>query len=269
MELHLASLKDHGIEIKNMATINIIGKKDTTAYKVIHKNTGIPVYEKGNKKVDAIINYGVAGSSLDRFFEMHKVAKNITMLNKFIGRSKFLAVEDAQKRDILVPETKLRLSSSDELEDWIEKPLQSNRGRGIILARGRKGVTGKYYQRLITKRYELRIHAFKWLPTDSWAVQKRVGPADQITWNFHRGGHFITIKDPNLFSVFRKALSISEKILNIRKMSFGAVDFIVSQDLKVYFIEINSAPGFSNLSKMIYVNAFNALKNIKDIKNVL
>jgi len=77
------------------------------------------------------------------------------------------------------------------------------------------------------------------------------------------------VHSPNSFSVFEKALAVSKEILDIRKMSFGAVDFIVSQDLRVYFIEINSAPGFSNLSTEIYVDAFNALKKIKDIKNVL
>lgn len=269
MELHQVSSKGHGVETKNMAILNIIGKKNTTSYKVIHKQTGIPIYKDWNKKVDAIINYGVAGKALDSFFKIHKSAENILMLNKFIGRSKFLAIEDAKEKNVLVPETKIRLSSSHELENWIEKPLQSNRGRGIILARGRKGITGKYYQRLIPKRYELRIHAFKWIPTDNWVVQKRVGPADQITWNFHKGGRFITVHNPNSFGVFKRALAISKEILDIRKMAFGAVDFIVSQDLRVYFIEINSAPGFSNLSTGIYVDAFNALKNVKDIKDVL
>jgi len=269
MELHLAKPKGHGVEIKNMAILNIIGKKDTTSYKIIHKQTSIPIYKDWNKKIDAIINYGVAGPALTSFFKIHKVAENILMLNKFIGRSKFLAIKDAQETGILVPETKIRLSSSDKLENWIEKPLQSNRGKGIILAKIRKGIEGKYYQQLIPKRYELRVHAFKWLPVDSWVVQKRVGPADQITWNFHKGGRFITVHSPNSFSVFEKALAVSKEILDIRKMSFGAVDFIVSQDLRVYFIEINSAPGFSNLSTEIYVDAFNALKKIKDIKNVL
>lgn len=252
-----------------MAILNIIGKKDTTSYKTIHKQTGIPIYKDWNKKVDAIINYGVAGKALDSFFKIHKSAENILMLNKFIGRSKFLAIKDAQEAGILVPDTKIRLSSSDELEDWIEKPSQSNRGKGIFPAKIRKGIEGKYYQQLISKRYELRVHAFKWLPANTWVVQKRVGPKDQITWNFHKGGRFITVHDPDSFSVFRKALTVSEEILNIRKMSFGAVDFIVSQDLRVYFIEINSAPGFSNLSTGIYVDAFNALKKIKDIKDGL
>ena len=267
--LLLVDKKDLGIEIEDMININIIGKKNSKAYKTIHELTDIPIYKKGNKKVDLIINYGVAGEALDSFFASNRSTKNIPMINKFIGRSKFLAIKDAQKEDILVPDTKIELSITDKLYEWIEKPLHSNSGKGIIIARGRKTITGKYYQAIISRVYELRVHAFKWLPVDSWAVQKRLGPKDQIVWNFHRGGRFVTVHNPNDFSIFREALAVSKKILDIRKMSFGAVDFIISQDLKVYFIEINSAPGFSNLSTMLYVNAFNTLKKVKNIKEYI
>jgi D-alanine-D-alanine ligase-like ATP-grasp enzyme len=45
-------------------------------------------------------------------------------------------------------------------------------------------------------------------------------------------------------------------------MSFGAVDFLVDTNYNIYFIEINSAPGFSELSKPIYVDAFQRLKQL-------
>ena len=245
-----------------MNKVFIIGKDPSKIYKIIHKKTGIPIYKGENKKtVDIIINYGVTGKTLHTFFETYPSTNFVPMLNKFIGRSKFLAIKDAQKSGILVPDTKLKLSNKDKLNDWIEKKLHSNKGIGIKVARKKDKIIGKYYQKIITpKRYEIRVHAFNWLPKEEWAVQKRIGPTDQIAWNFHQGGHFITIHNPILFSIFKEAIDITEKILKIRKMSFGAVDFIVSQDLKVYFIEINSAPGFSNLSAPIYINAFNKLK---------
>jgi D-alanine-D-alanine ligase-like ATP-grasp enzyme len=46
-------------------------------------------------------------------------------------------------------------------------------------------------------------------------------------------------------------------------MSFGAVDFIVDENHEIYFIEINSAPGFTELSEHIYVDAFDRLKKLK------
>ena len=247
----------------------IIGKDKSNAYRTIQKETGIPIYKKGYKEVDLIINYGVTGQALHTLFKMYPVMKTMPMLNKFIGKSKFIAVKDAQKRGILIPETKLSLSKSDNIEDWIEKLLHSHNGKGIRIAKKRGKIPGKYYQKMVTHRkYELRIHAFKWLPMDEWVVQKRLGPADQIAWNFHQGGHFSTVYNAQFFDVFKKAVTLSKEVLDIRKMSFGAVDFIVSKDLKIYFIEINSAPGFSNLSAPIYIDAFNALKKIKDTKNV-
>lgn len=244
----------------------IIGKNASTAYKTISKKTGIPILKRNCKKVNIIINYGVTGQALHTLL---KTYPSIPMINKHIGKSKFLAVKDAQENNILTPETKLSLSKTDKLDDWIEKLIHSYGGKGIKIAKKRKRILGKYYQKIVTDRlYELRVHAFKWLPMNEWVVQKRLGPANQIAWNFHQGGHFSTIYDAYSFSTFKKAITISERILDIRKMSFGAVDFIVSQDLKIYFIEINSAPGFSGLSAPIYTHAFNVLKNIKDLKNV-
>lgn len=244
----------------------IIGKDKSNAYKTIYKETGIPILKKNYKKTDIIINYGVTGQNLRTLFKTHPLMKTMPIINKFIGRSKFLAIKDAQKNDILVPKTKLNLSKDDNLNEWIEKLIHSYGGKGIKKAKKRKRILGKYYQKIITNRlYELRVHAFKWLPINKWVVQKKLGPPDQIAWNFHQGGYFSTIYNAYSFSVFKKAITISKKILDIRKMSFGAVDFIVSEDLKVYFIEINSAPGFSNLSAPIYINAFNTLKNMKEL----
>ena len=51
-------------------------------------------------------------------------------------------------------------------------------------------------------------------------------------------------------------------------MAFGAADFILSNSGKLYFIEINSAPGFTKLSESTYIKAFSTLanKSNKDIR---
>jgi D-alanine-D-alanine ligase-like ATP-grasp enzyme len=45
-------------------------------------------------------------------------------------------------------------------------------------------------------------------------------------------------------------------------MSFGAVDFIIDKKDNIYFIEINSCPGFTTLSNGIYINAVNKLMKL-------
>ncbi len=250
-----------------MANMRIIGKKDSKSRKDITDATGIKLYTGQN--ADAIINYGLAGHKLEQFFRKYPSANRIPVINKYVGRSKYLAVKDAEDKDILVPESCLSLPRMAKLPDWIEKRIHSSQGLGICKARKRGRLLGKYYQRMISdRRYELRVHAFLWLPQDQWGLHKRIGPEDQIAWNFHQGGHFQTVRHSNGHGVFLEAKNIAKKILEIRNMAFGAVDLIVDNKMKVYFIEVNASPGFSELSAGIYFEAMNELKNMSKRKVV-
>ena len=245
-----------------MANVRIIGKKGSQSRKAISDATGIGLYT-GQTGIDAVINYGLAGDRLHAALNKYKNLKNIPMLNKYVGLSKFLVVKKAAEKNILVPESKNSLSKNDRLSDWIEKRVHSSQGNGIIAAHRRSEIAGKYYQRMIKdRRYEFRVHAFRWLPKEEWTINKRIGPADQIAWNFHQGGHFQSVRYPNKYQVFLDAKEISVKILEMLNMAFGAVDLIVDNDMKVYFIEVNSSPGFSEFNRSVYVNAMNELKNL-------
>lgn len=244
-----------------MTNICIIGNRASKSCREIINNVGIRRYV--GQKADAIINYGVSGERLDLFFRKYPPAIKVPMINGHVGRSKYSSVKDAENKGIIVPETRLSLSETAKLSDWIEKRVHSSQGNGIIAARGRGRIVGKYYQKMVKERkYELRVHAFSWIPKKDWAVHKRVGPADQIAWNFHQGGHFQSVQSPNSHKVFIDAKDIAEKILKIMGMVFGAVDLIVDNSMKIYFIEINSSPGFSELSKGIYFDAMAKLKSL-------
>lgn len=249
-----------------MANLKIIGKKRSKSRKDITDATGINLYT-GQKKIDAIINYGLAGKSLNQFFRKYPYAKHIPIINKYVGRSKYLAIKDAESEGILVPESRLFLPKSSRMSSWIEKRIHSKQGIGICKATKRSRLLGKYYQKMISDRqYELRVHTFLWIPQDEWCIHKRVGHDDQIAWNFHQGGHFQTIYGQNNEDIFIEAKNIAKKILNIRRMAFGAVDLIIDNKMKIYFIEINSSPGFSELSADIYFNAMTKLKNMSSRK---
>jgi len=71
-----------------------------------------------------------------------------------------------------------------------------------------------------------------------------------------------------LNKIFNRAKEITIEILKMRSMAFGAADFILSNSGKLYFIEINSAPGFTKLSESTYIKAFSTLanKSNKDIR---
>lgn len=247
-----------------MARLRIIGKRGSKARKDITDGTGIRLYS-GNKKytVDAIINYGLAGSKLKGFFKKYPSATRIPMLNHNIGHSKLHVINRAKEADIKVkvPDSKFSLSQGDDVENFIEKRINSTCGLGIQKARDKRRIPNKYYQQFIADRkYELRVHVFRWY--DQWPVQKRVGPEDQIAWNFKQGGHFITIHNPDRYETFKKAKEISGKIIDMLSMSFGAVDFIIDSKYDLWFLEVNSAPGLADLSRPIYIDAFNKLKEM-------
>lgn len=237
--------------------IQIIGKKNSKSCNAISTKADIQRYT--GQKVDAIINYGLSGEYLELYFKKYPLIKNIPIINKNVGQSKYSSVKYVEQNGVLVPETKLFLSKTDKISDWIEKRIYSSQGIGITAATKREKILGKYYQMMIKDRlYELRVHTFLWVPKKDWAVHKRTGPVDQIAWNFHQGGHFSSygISD----KVLVEAKNISEKVLCIIGMSFGAVDFIVDTSMKIYFLEINSSPGFSEFSEDIYFNAMKKLK---------
>jgi len=247
-----------------MVDIRLVGKKGSNACKEIRDGAKIFGYFKRPAVLpDALVNYGLAGTRLDSFFRRFPSARKIPMLNRNIGHSKLNVCLRAGKKDILIPESRTTLGMRHNKSDWIEKRTNSIGGIGICKARGKGSISGKYYQKFIDKRrYELRVHAFAWMPKETWSVQKRLGKADEIAWNYKNGGHFVTVHRPRSYDTFIQAEDISEKIMSMLGMSFGAVDFLVDVNQKLYFIEINSAPGFSELSRPIYIDAFTKLKQV-------
>jgi len=240
-------------------TIRIVGNRGSKAYKAIRMETDIQVQTK-QTDTDVILNYGLNKTKIERLCATYRIIKNIPIINKYVGKSKYSVVRDASANKIIVPETKLSLSKGDTLENWIEKRIHSSQGFGIKRAVKRDKIAGKYYQRFIKNRtYELRVHAFLWIPKDLWGVHKRSGSKDKIAWNFHQGGNFSRTMRTD---VTERAKTISEKVLKLNDMAFGAVDFIVDKNDTIYFIEVNSCPGFTTLSNNIYINAVNKLMKL-------
>jgi len=244
-----------------MARIKMINRKGSKACRAIREECGIYMYKGKSKYMpDVLLNWGSSGDKLRKFYSRYPSARKIPTINKDVGISKLRAVNVAKDHEILVPDSKLTLNKQEKKSHFIEKRINSIGGKGICSARGKQRITGKYYQEFIKNRiYEVRVHAFKWCDAH---VQKRYGKKDEIAWNFSNGGRFQTVHNPEAYSVFVRAVDTSKKILDIFGMGFGAVDFLVDADYNLYFIEINSAPGFQALSKDIYINAFNKLKEM-------
>lgn len=242
--------------------IRIMGIKGSHSCREIIEGTSIKRYF-GNKNADALINYGLCGQKLRNYYKKYPSAREIPMINKFVGNSKYRVVCAAKDSGILVPHSRLELPASTDKSLWIEKRFNSQSGYGICKARGKRRIAGKYYQKFVKdRRSELRVHSFKWIDPDKWKVQRRHGKSGEIAWNFRNGGYFSSIYDPMRHKDCREAIDITKNVLSMLRMSFGAADFIIDENGKVYFIEINSCPGFQELSKNIYTNAFEILKGL-------
>ena len=253
-----------------MSVVSIIGKKGSRAVSQVVSLTRITRY---NSKCTLVVNYGLSGQHYADFLKKHPSLVNKPVLNKYIGRNKFDVLQDVIKAKIAeVPESYVRLHKLARVEDFIVKKYNSQGGVGIAMAKTRVPPSGKYYQKFVKDRkYELRVHGFLWAPKTDWLVQKRFGAQGAIAWNFHQGGRFQTVKNAQNFWLFTEAIRITEAILKLRKMVFGAVDFIVTADSRLLFIEVNSAPGFTEISQEVYKKNFNMLCDLstKSIKALI
>jgi len=232
------------------------------------ENTKMLRYSGRKAGADALVNYGLAGERKDRWLRAWPSARNIPTINATVGHSKLSVIQRMENMGILVPESREFLLKTHKVGDYLEKPVNSAGGKGIRKARGRYRMAGKYYQKMISDRvYELRVHAFRWMPMETWKVIKRLGAKDEIAWNFHQGGHFQSMQDQRCRHL-AESRKISNRILSALGMSFGAVDFIVTKSGKLYFLEVNSQPGFSGLSDNAYYQAFDRLLKMP-VKEVL
>lgn len=246
--------------MRNRSGISIIGRKGSKAVTQIVTNCPLTRY---TSKCSVVVNYGLAGKKLENFMRKHPSLKSKNIINKFIGKNKFDVLKDVAAKGIEVPDSVKILPKGAKMADFIVKKFHSQGGVGIEKAKTRSSLATKYYQKFISnRRYELRVHGFLWTPEDSWLVQKRLGDASAIAWNYHQGGRFQTIRNPEGYKIFREAKMITKRVLELRRMAFGAVDFIVTTDGQLLFIEINSAPGFTELSRPTYVNAFSELSGL-------
>lgn len=236
--------------------ISIVSKPGSKAVSKIVKATKLTRY---SSKCDIIVNYGLAGEKLQTFKSKHPGYYKKPILNLNIGHSKYKVIKVASDIGIKTPKTSLTLPAGTKKENFLTKKLHSQGGIGISIAKSIGNIPGKYYQEFIKNRkYELRVHGFLWQSLKDWKIQKRFGREGEIAWNFHNGGRFQTIQNPSA-KIFTEAKEITEKILHRLDMAFGAADFIVTNENDLLFLEINSAPGFTDFSENIYINAFENL----------
>lgn len=233
-----------------MIRIKVIGRGGSAYMKYIRD-------QLGNLRITnchAAINWGLQGEKLAEYRNRYPQIQRLPMLNEKQFGNKFDCVQAVRQAGVSTPDT-VRLGDIEGEDGWIAKPYYSLGGRDIFRldAEHRGDQRTHYAQKEITnRRYEMRVHCAAWRDPSDWIFQKRVHEdgENQLTWNHHTGGRFVTVNEPTdpLHDRLRKA---TKTIMRVLGYSFGAVDFIIKnpgergQPLEHYFIEFNLAPGWT------------------------
>jgi hypothetical protein len=205
--------------------------------------------------IDMVINYGLKGQRLIDWYrgnQRRAAFESLPQINGAPAINKYEAIQLAASHNVPTPETwrtiEYRGERDPDPNNFIFKPFFSQRGRGIVPMGTEPANAHGYYQRMIpNRRYEVRVIGATWY-NEPWAVYKKTPgagmPEGQIAWNHDQGGVFRRVEDITL-RVFDECIGYTRTMLNAMDLHFGAADFIVDEDRRIYFIEMNTRPGFT------------------------
>lgn len=233
---------------------------------------------------DVLVNYGLYGQKLSAWENAHPTREFGAILNSKLFGNKYdslLTVDQAA--GVPVPMSLPSITQRDATSaEWIAKPYFSFGGKNIFpIGRVSEVNWDTHYaqRRVLYRRYELRVHVFRWVPKSDWLVSKRLHPdgESQLTWNHHQGGSFRNIsRNEGNTGVFKRAKDYAEKAAKELGYDFCSVDFIVgnanpgSEQLPLYFIEVNTATGFTtDRTRDAYRSAFLKLSNFRSADDLL
>lgn len=216
------------------------------------------------------VNWGLQGTRLTEYESRHPAILRMPILNHRQYGNKYDCVVAARENGLAAPAS-YRAGGNQPITmggEWIIKPYYSLGGRGIEVYTGQQIPHGFYLQeRIMNRRYEVRVHAWNWIDPASWVFQKRVHPdgEDQLTWNHHTGGSFITINEPTDPLHDRLRADVA-RLMAVFGYQFGACDFIICNAgergarLPHYFLEWNLSPGWTlDNTRAAYIEAFREL----------
>ncbi len=224
--------------------------------------------------------------------------QSLPMINKKLVANKLTALQNMAMSGMEehVPEFRISAPAIYE-EGWITKPYASQAGRGI-----RKFLpntllpTGCYLAKDVVKFREFRAHVGLWLDAPVFTIQEKK-PKEElwnatypdgehgyewpisnrpmrgflpITWNIESGFYFKRLTTPDnreekvdRYPLIGRVEDVAMRAVRALGYQYGAVDILMSDDRKLYVVEVNSHPAIKNeISKDIYNTALRPLKDL-------
>ncbi len=193
-------------------------------------------------------------------------------LNNKVNFDKVRVQKLLENYDIRMPE----LYSKNETIENIKFPVLArknfhSKGRDIIYIKDKNALinlrsSGRSYDFLvkyIDKVSEYRVHILKGFTSFVSVKVNDEEDRNEIVRNRNKGW-----KQIEYDGEFKNSLiKLSDKVMDVLKYDFGAIDIIRDENNKLYVLEVNSAPGLEERKLKIYANYF--IKKEKEWKSKL
>lgn len=170
-----------------------------------------------------------------------------------------------------VPFTTDRLTASQWLNDGkvvCRTLLSASSGRGIIIAdqatNPEELVDAPLYTKYIKKKYEFRVHIVQDRPI--YVQQKKKLSEEQLEARgiVARNKYIRNLENGYIFSgeltvedeVTEEVVSQSKMAIEALGLDFGAVDILITKEMDIYVLEVNTAPGLEGTTLTRYYEAF-------------
>lgn len=184
--------------------------------------------------VTGIVSYGV------------RVASELPTLNGNAGRlNKYEELVRLRERGILVPDHYRTILTAERV-NYIGRTFHHTKGRDIKTFRNPQWGQSDYFVRLIPKRREYRVWAFRgrvkaiYEKILTYRNRNRTARLPNIIWNYRAGYAFTFVHPENHPEGLGKLGADAVAALDL---DFGAVDIIQGTDGRFYVLEVNTAPG--------------------------
>jgi hypothetical protein len=141
--------------------------------------------------------------------------------------------------------------------------LTGHSGAGIIELSGVDAVIppAQLYTKYIKKKAEFRVHVVDDYRTSHLITQKVARPGTEVTnWRIrsHHNGFIFQEPAANLpTNLVDRVTFLANDVIDLLDLDFGAVDIIWNEhEDRLYFLEVNTAPGITGRTVDFYRNAF-------------
>ena len=149
--------------------------------------------------------------------------------------------------------------------EWIKKDkvvlartlTKASEGRGIVILNVNKDINAPLYTQYIKKKHEFRVHVVNGKPIKLQQKKLRKNLQHNIIRNTKNGYVFGHISEDLPVDIKERLSFLAVSAVKVLKLDFGAVDIIWNKHHnKLYVLEVNTAPGISELTAKTYADAF-------------